>query len=424
MNNPKDNSLEGPARHQPRPAFHGWLNVIIASVAMTATLPGRTHGLGLVTEPLLIDLDIDSVLFARINLAGTLIGAAFCLPVGRLIDRFGVRSVLAAVTLALGISVVAMSASLGAISLLLGIILTRGFGQSALSVVSIAVISKWFTHRLGLAMGVFAVLLTFGFIGSVLGMGAAVERWGWRTSWLSLGLIVIGLAPLFWSLTKNAPQGGAASQDAPGAAAVKATDDDVLIEDWTFRQSLWTPSFWIVALGCGAFNFVWSGITLFNESLLAERGLDKNMAVQIMAILTGVGLVANLACAPFATRGRILKLLGAGLIVLAIGLAIFPVVDGPIGARIYAVMIGLSGGIVTVVFFAAWGRLYGRMELGRIQGAAQLATVLASALGPVAMAEGRVWIGSYSPLFWCMAGVVGLMGAAAMITGVPQKQID
>ena len=69
----------------------------VAAAAMVATLPGRTHGLGLVTEPLLADLGLGRVPFAALNFWATLIGSAFCLPVGWMIDRLGVRVVLAAV---------------------------------------------------------------------------------------------------------------------------------------------------------------------------------------------------------------------------------------------------------------------------------------------------------------------------------------
>ena len=58
------------------------LRSVVAAAAMVATLPGRTHGLGLVTEPLLADLGLDRVPFAALNLWATLLGAAFCLPVG------------------------------------------------------------------------------------------------------------------------------------------------------------------------------------------------------------------------------------------------------------------------------------------------------------------------------------------------------
>ena len=58
---------------------------------MLATMPGRTQGLGLITEPLLKDLHIDRITYANINLWATLIGAVFCFPAGYLIDRFGLR---------------------------------------------------------------------------------------------------------------------------------------------------------------------------------------------------------------------------------------------------------------------------------------------------------------------------------------------
>ena len=197
------------------PFYYGWINVIVASVAMTATLPGRTHGLGLVTEPLLADLQVDRVTFAQINLVASLIGAAFCLPVGWMIDRWGVRAAITTVTAAPGLSVLGMGEADGSLSLLATLILVRGFGQSALSVVSMAVIGKWFSRRLGLAMGVFAVLLTFGFIGSVLGMGAAVEQIGWRTAWQGVGYVLLALVPVFWLCTRSTPESCGLAPDEP-----------------------------------------------------------------------------------------------------------------------------------------------------------------------------------------------------------------
>jgi hypothetical protein len=41
-----------------------WVHVVIAALAMVATLPGRTHGLGLITEPLLADLHLDRQMYA------------------------------------------------------------------------------------------------------------------------------------------------------------------------------------------------------------------------------------------------------------------------------------------------------------------------------------------------------------------------
>jgi len=76
------------------PVYYGWVNLTVAAMAMVGTLPGRTQGLGLITEPLIKDLNIDRVLFAKINLWATLFGSLFCLGIGRLIDRMGSRLAL------------------------------------------------------------------------------------------------------------------------------------------------------------------------------------------------------------------------------------------------------------------------------------------------------------------------------------------
>ena len=66
--------------------INAWINVLIAALIMVATLPGRTQGLGLITEPLLRDLHVDRVSYAQINLWATLLGAIVCLPAGRIFE--------------------------------------------------------------------------------------------------------------------------------------------------------------------------------------------------------------------------------------------------------------------------------------------------------------------------------------------------
>src|SRR5918998_3891803 len=106
------NSLSAQIRQPPvaLPFYYGWVHVFIAALAMVGTLPGRTQGLGLITEPLLRDLQIDRIHFARINLWATLIGALFSVGVGRLIDRLGSRTILTVVAVALATVVFGMSA--------------------------------------------------------------------------------------------------------------------------------------------------------------------------------------------------------------------------------------------------------------------------------------------------------------------------
>jgi MFS family permease len=136
------------------PARYGWVIVIIAALAMVATLPGRTHGLGMITERLLNDpaLQIDRLSFSEINFWGTLLGGLFCLPCGWLIDRFGLRLTLTVTVSALAVVVLWMTRLSGSREFAVAVMLTRGFGQSALSVISITMVGKWFAQRTSLAM--------------------------------------------------------------------------------------------------------------------------------------------------------------------------------------------------------------------------------------------------------------------------------
>src|SRR5260221_4486711 len=117
-----------------RGAWAGWINVVVAAVIMLATLPGRTQGLGLITEPMLRDFQLDRVSYANINLWATLLGAIICLPVGRLFDRVGLRGATFGLTALLGGVVWTMSRLAGgAIMLFFLVLATRAIGQSALS---------------------------------------------------------------------------------------------------------------------------------------------------------------------------------------------------------------------------------------------------------------------------------------------------
>src|SRR4051794_8746536 len=75
-----------------------WVTVLVAALAMVATRRGRTQALGLITEPLLRELDLGRVDFALVNLWATLLGSAFCLPCGFFLDRVGGRVTLLGVT--------------------------------------------------------------------------------------------------------------------------------------------------------------------------------------------------------------------------------------------------------------------------------------------------------------------------------------
>jgi MFS family permease len=382
-----------------------WANLGIAAMAMVATLPGRTQGLGLITEPLLTDLHLDRVAYASINLWATLIGSLFCLPCGRLVDRYGSRRVLTLVVAALAATVLIMSRSTGVAALAVTVTLTRGFGQSALSVVSLALVGKWFRERLSVAMGVYSLLVGIGFIAAFPSVGAAVLHYGWRAAWDGVGwTLLVVVTPLAWLIVRD---GTKTDETASGDGGL------------TLGQAARGAAFWVFALAGAVFGLVYSGIALFNQSILEQRGFGAEVYHEVLVISTMLGLLANFLGGWLATRWPIQRLTMLGMAVLGAALLMLPQVKSHAHVMAYGAAMGVAGGIVTVVFFTVWGQVYGRAHLGRIQGAAQMMTVLASAVGPLLLAEALQHTGSYDGMFYVLAAITALLGAAAWLVRLP-----
>jgi MFS family permease len=399
--------------------YYGWTNLVLAALAMVGTLPGRTQGLGLVTEPLIADLHVSRVTYATINLWATLIGAAFCLPCGRLTDRFGSRIILTGVVLALGVSVLVMSHTSGLATLWTTVTLTRGFGQSALSVVSLALVGKWFARRLNFAMGVYALLVGVGFIAAFPSVGQAVLNLGWRTAWFGVGLTLVAvLAPLSWLFVRNNPEERGLRIDGV------QEEEKVRLMDLTLWQALRSQAFWIFALSSSVFGLVYSGIALFNQSILEQRGFDAGTYHAVLVVSTLVGLLANFGGGWLASRWQIRRLMGIGMAVLAVAVCALPLVRTYSHVMLYSVAMGAAGGVVTVVFFSVWGQVFGRSHLGRIQGAAQMMTVFASALGPLLLAEALQQTGSYDLMFYGLSILIAALGIGCWWTALPTRSME
>ncbi|HKY22999.1 MAG TPA: MFS transporter [Vicinamibacterales bacterium] len=410
-----------------RRPYYGWVVLLVAAAGMVGTLPGRTQGLGLITEQLLADLHIDRVDYAQLNLWGTLIGSAGALGIGRFIDRFGSRVVLTMVGLALGVVVCLMSRVSSFAELAIAITLTRALGQSALSVVSLAMVGQWFVRRIDMAMAIYSVALSVGFMAAFPIVGALVQSRGWRFAWFVVGAAILaGLVPLGLIFVRRGPESmgllpdGIASSE-PRATNLELRTPDVELSGSSLREALRTLAFWIFAIGAALYGLVASGIGLFNESILAERGFGPDIYYQTLVITAMTGLAGNFIGGWLARFVPLNQLMGISLFVLTAGLLFLPHITTIGMAMAWATMMGLGGGLVMVLFFSVWPRVYGRHELGRIQGVAQAMTVLASAIGPLLLAACVELTGSYSAMFYVLAAAVSLFAIAALMVRLPQS---
>ncbi len=104
-------------------------------------------------------------------------------------------------------------------------------------------------------------------------------------------------------------------------------------------------------------------------------------------------------------------------------LAVFPSLAAEWQVYLYTVVVAAAGGVITVCFFAVWRRGFGPAHLGKIQGAAQMLTVLFSALGPLLFGSAKVRLGSYLPLFPYLAAAAFGLALTAWLGGLPTERV-
>ncbi len=396
-----------------RVIHYGWGPILVGAMAMAATYPGRTHGLGMVTEPMLADLNLATaegrVFYASLNFWGTLLGAFFCLPVGWLFDRFDRRLILIANLTLLGISVVWMSMVQSWQALFASLILTRGLGQSALSVVSLTIVAKSFDgRRIGMAMAWYAILSVPFHLVLIQGVGWALTdgKYDWRLIWGCVGFTLMTMSAFAIFLY---PRGSASPEK-----------QDANTSGHTLAEALATPAFWVFSLTISLWGMIYAGVSLFNVDIFRERGFDEKLYFNVLSLVTVVALISKLFFGWLVNYVSLSRLLAVCLLTTSVALIGLPLATRMWHAYAYGVGLGIASGAVALLFFATWGKLYGQKELGRIQGVAQMLTVFASASGPLIFSYSKQMTTSYTWIFQLLAGLVLVMAVIAWFTPLPQ----
>jgi len=268
-------------------------------------------------------------------------------------------------------------------------------------------------------MAVYSIALSIGFMLAFPLICGLVLSNGWRTAWWTIGIALLcGLAPLALLFARRSPESCNVEPD--GAASPPLTDTNTATQ-FTLKRALSTAAFWIFGIASAVYGLIASGIALFNESILAERGFDASTYHRCLVIVALTSLVGNFLGGWLSSKWRMNRLLALSMVLLAGSLVALPHVSTQTHVAIYAVVMGLAGGFVIVIFFSFWSAAYGREHLGKIQGAAQTLTVIASAIGPLILAECVSRTGSYASMFYVLAFVVIVLALLAWFVRDPSR---
>ncbi len=433
-----------PFRPASFPFFYGWVIVGAATLGIVMSVPGQTMGVSLFTDHLIGATGLSRLEISNAYLLGTL-ASGLLLPFGgTLVDRFGVRRgvLVASLGLALTVCLLALADRIAAATsdavpglpptvaafgaLALGFTGIRFTGQGMLTLVSRTMMARWFERRRGLVSAVSGPFVNFSFAAAPLLLSLWIARAGWRGAWFEMALVVgVGMGFVGWLLFRESPEECGLRMDGAPAPPPPAAGDTVVSEggrDYTRAEALRTGAFWLVTLGIGNQAMVGTGITFHIVDLGAELGLSEAGAVSIFLpiafVSTPIGMLAGLAADRVPVRWLIMAMM-SGQAVMFAAMAGF---DDP-WTRVLAIAgWGFSSGFYGPLTVAALPNFFGRTHLGAIQGAMMSGLVIASALGPSALAALRDVFGSYGPGLYAMVALPAAVFVAAPFVRDPRRR--
>lgn len=421
------------AREIRRP-FYGWYIVGVAFISLFigAGTGGFTFGIFLPAMSAELGWSQSSIVAAA---SISTITAALLGPVlGRVVDQRGPRLVLVLSLILMGVGLLGAALVDQPWHLYVTFGLITGAARSALqSVVPGSMIANWFVRRRSAAYGIAAMGPPCSNVLLPIFLAAVVGAMGWRAGWIGMALLglILGLPPALL-IARRRPEdlGLRPDGDLPEPAAATSTgrtvsDSATASRDWTVREAIHSPAFWMVAAGMALILIAPNVSIIFLFSYLSSQGIAPAAAAAAVSAASAMQMVSRLGFwTPITTKVgsvRWLLVIWGGLLVCSSLLLAFA--QGEIWAYIAAGVLGLAMGGNLVLHLQIWPEYFGRIAAGTIIGLGSLLQGMTSAIVPLLLAALLDRTGSYTLLYLIVAGCVLAGVVLHVIVGRPHRPI-
>lgn len=338
----------------------------------------------MLVDPIIADLNISRSAVSAAYLVGTLTGAVMMPALGRAIDAFGPRRVIAVIGLVFSGALFAMSAVTSLTGLTGTFVLIRMAGQGALGLAATTLVAHWFTRRRGTVLGAVSAIGTSAIsLTPVLIEGLVVTQ-GWRhVLHLEAAAILLLVLPVAVLALRDRP--GQLGQNPDGTPPPDVCDT---APEWgvTRAFALRSPFFWLVTSGVATSGLLSTAINFHQISLLTARGLTETEAAANFLPQTAATLGATLVTGWLADRMRATTLIAAAMLTLTAALLLGVIAAPGLLAISFGALLGAAGGSIRTLEAATFPRHFGTRHLGAIRGVVTAVSVGSTAFGPLMFA--------------------------------------
>lgn len=342
--------------------------------------------------------------------------------VGAACVRYGVRPVVLASLVCLGVSV-AVFGSMQNVTQFYGAMMLLALANAGIGDVSIgSVITKWFERRRSVALGFAMVGSNLGSIVYLAALSSMLPEASWRTATLAVGLGGLLIILPFAAFVVRDPRDGEGALaehavDPTGPVSESADDDSIPLSEAIRR-----PTFWILFYALFCYALAQLGLVDQFVLYLTDLGYTKQEAFSALQLAVGAGIAAKLGAGLIGQFVSTRSALLANTALLAFSLMLVPFAANGWILTAFSICFGLSTSSRDVLLPMAVADAFGAKYFAQIYGVIVLAFIPGGALGPLVLAEAHRIFGHYRPGF--VACIALALGAVIAVACLPRKRAE
>ena len=419
------------ARKSRRRPFFGWWIVLTGFLSAMASAASSPHIAGFFLVPMTEALGIGRGSFSLVYSIRTISDGAAGPVVGRLLDRYGPRMLMAGGGVIAGLALMSLGVvqNFWQFAVVLGIF---GLASAACMerLVPNVTVARWFVRKRGRAVALVSTGMSVGLAIFAPVAQGFIDLVGWRWTWAILGTCVwILIIPASLAFMRKSPEvmglrpDGDRASASPGESGQGIASVDKEEVSWTFLMARRTRTFWFLSasmiLGAGA----QSAIAVHQVPAILDNGISPAAISGAMVVFGLLGIVSKIVIGLLVERISIQLLVVLTTVGTAVSLIILMNADSISMTFSYAVLAGFTRPATFPLAAIVWADYFGRKHLGTIQGMIQPFLLLAQAGGPLLVGVLFDWLDGYTVAFSVIIGLY-LMAALAMVFAPPPEPPD
>ena len=297
-------------------------------------------------------------------------------------------------------------------------------------------LNNWFNRKRATAMGLSNSTSRLGTLVMIPAIAWAIdpdfERVGWRTTVVIIGVAILVVNLPLASLIRNRPEdyGLLPDGDRPirrrrgssaSASGAVSSETPTPSGDFTWRQALNTPAFWLISVGHGFTSMVLIAMMAHLAPMMTDQGYDLQTAAFVITGYTVVSMIFQIVGG--FVGDRVPKRIALFVFTWIQASGVFLLTFGPpslVVAYGFALLFGIGFGGRNPLTVSIRGEYFGRSSFGKIMGLSQVPMNLLLLAAPVFAGVVRDVTNEYTFAFAVLASLNMVGGAMFLLASKPK----